>query len=151
MEIIRTNSSSREFVDLTFQLDSELNDRYGLKQSKYNKYNKLDPIDTVFIGYFDKIPVACGCFKEIAPQTIEIKRMYVRKDYRRKGFSIKILQYLEKLGFELGYSKAKLETGKRQPEAIALYKKCGYKIIENYGPYVDFENSVCMEKLLSGS
>jgi putative acetyltransferase len=42
-----------------------------------------------------------------------------------------------------------LETGKRQPEAIALYKKSGYKLIPNYGQYAAMDNSVCFEKEMS--
>jgi putative acetyltransferase len=40
------------------------------------------------------------------------------------------------------------ETGKRQPEAIALYEKQGYQRISNYGQYIGVENSVCFEKVL---
>ncbi|MCG8552221.1 MAG: GNAT family N-acetyltransferase [Desulfobacterales bacterium] len=92
--------------------------------------------------------VACGCFKQIAANTIEIKRMYVNPHHRRNGFSQKVLNGLERWASQLGYSKALLETGKGQPEAIALYKKCGYQTIENYGPYKGLSNSICMEKLI---
>ncbi len=126
MKIIKTNNADKNFIELTSQLDAELNARYGSKQSEYDKHNKIDPINTAIIGYLGETPIACGCFKNIDNQTIEIKRMYVLKNYRRKGFSIKILQSLEKWGAELGYSKAVLETGKGQPEAIALYNKLGY-------------------------
>ena len=148
MKIIKTNNLNIDFIDLTKQLDAELNKRYGVKQSAYDKHNVIDPIDTVLIGYFKKTPVACGCFKIFNTTTIEIKRMFVQTSHRRKGFSIKILQSLEEWGSDLGYSKAILETGKGQPEAIALYQKNGYQIIENYGPYQGFKNSVCMEKFI---
>ena len=49
----------------------------------------------------------------------------------------------------MGYAKALLETGKGQPEAIGLYRKFGYQIIANYGPYRGMENSLCMQKHLS--
>jgi hypothetical protein len=39
-----------------------------------------------------------------------------------------------------------LETGKKQPEAIRLYEKNGYKLIPNYGQYAKIDNSVCFEK-----
>jgi GNAT superfamily N-acetyltransferase len=55
---------------------------------------------------------------------------------------------LEKWVKELSYSKCILETGKRQPEAIALYQKNGYHIIPNYGQYIGMENSVCFKKEL---
>ena len=148
MKIIKTNNLNNDFIDLTKQLDAELNERYGVKQSVYDNHNLIDPIDTAIIGYFKKTPVACGCFKITNNTTIEIKRMFVQIKHRRKGFSTKILQSLEEWGSELGYSKAILETGREQPEAIALYQKFGYQIIENYGPYQGLENSVCMEKLL---
>ena len=43
---------------------------------------------------------------------------------------------------------SRLETGKRQPEAIALYKKKGYSSIHNYGQYAEVPNSLCFEKKL---
>ncbi|MGB5499367.1 MAG: GNAT family N-acetyltransferase, partial [Maribacter sp.] len=49
---------------------------------------------------------------------------------------------------ELSYEKCVLETGKRQPEAIQLYTKSGYKIIPNYGQYKGIANSICFEKIL---
>jgi len=39
-----------------------------------------------------------------------------------------------------------LETGLRQPEAIALYNKSGYSVIPNYGQYAGKYNSLCFEK-----
>jgi hypothetical protein len=44
-----------------------------------------------------------------------------------------------------------LETGIKQPEAIALYQKSGYTIIPNYGQYTDVATSVCMKKLIGKS
>jgi len=55
---------------------------------------------------------------------------------------------LEHWAVELGYKKCVLETGKRQPDAIALYTKQGYESIPNYGQYMGMENSVCFEKEL---
>ena len=149
MKIIRTSNIHKDFIELTAHLDSELNARYGQQQSIYDVHNKIDPIDTAIVGYIDDFPVACGCFKRSDNDTIEIKRMYVRKVYRRKGFSTIILQSLENWGGELGFIKALLETGKGQPEAIAFYQKEGYHVIENYGPYKSMENSICMEKFLN--
>ena len=146
MEIAQTNNSNKDFLELTSQLDAELNERYGLKQTEYDMHNQIVSIDTVIIGYLDGTPVACGCFKAFEEQTIEIKRMFVQKKHRRKGYSLKILKSLERWASKLGNTKAILETGKGQPEALTLYAKCGYQTIENYGPYKGLENSVCMAK-----
>ena len=75
--------------------------------------------------------------------------MYVKPDYRGKGVAAQILKELEKWAAEINYSLCILETGKKQPDAIALYKKSGYTQIPNFGKYVHVENSVCMKKSLT--
>jgi putative acetyltransferase len=146
MKIVRTNSSNQDFRNICNQLDKDLNERYGLAQAIYDKQNIIEENKTVIVGYVKEIPVAIGCFKQIDKDMIEVKRMYVSPLHRKKGFALKILSELEKWAKELGYSMAILETGKGQPEAMSLYKKANYKITDNYGPYVDIENSVCMKK-----
>jgi putative acetyltransferase len=148
INIKRVDNNHPDFVSLTNRLDAELTKRYGTKQSAYDKHNIIDHINTSVVGYIGERPVACGCFKVFDNETVEIKRIYVVDDCRRNGLSVIILQALEKWGLELEYTNAILETGKGQPEAIGLYKKCGYQVTENYGPYKDFENSVCMKKVL---
>jgi hypothetical protein len=59
-----------------------------------------------------------------------------------------ILQELEQWAVELSFENCILETGTRQIEALKLYPKNGYSVIENYGQYAGIENSVCFEKPL---
>ena len=98
------------------------------------------------MAYENEKPIGCGAIKEYGGYVMEIKRMYVSPSSRNKGIASKILLELEKLTSELFYNKCILETGKRQPDAIGLYKKNGYKLIPNYGQYAGVENSVCFEK-----
>ncbi len=83
---------------------------------------------------------------ELDADTMEVKRMYVTVNYRGQGIASVVLKELEEWAAELNYDKCVLETGNKQPEAIALYKKNGYKIIPNYGQYKNVENSICFEK-----
>ena len=149
MIIKRTSNAHRDFLTLTRELDVELKGIYGSLQAVYDKHNVIDPIDTAIVGYRGDEAIACGCFKKVDTEHVEIKRLYVKPNYRRQGFSSKVLQALESWATELGYAVALLETGKKQPEAIELYRKFGYRIIANYGPYRGMENSLCMQKLLS--
>lgn len=100
------------------------------------------------MAYHDDKSVGCGAIKEHVPGTMEVKRMYVIPEGRGKGIATGILSELENWAIELEYSKCILETGKRQPEAIGLYRKNGYRPIPNYGQYVNVDNSVCFEKML---
>jgi GNAT superfamily N-acetyltransferase len=77
--------------------------------------------------------------------------MYTLPGNRGKGIATKILTELEHWAAELSYQKCILETGKRQPDAIWLYQKNGYKVIPSYGKYLAMENSVCFEKELDKS
>ena len=72
--------------------------------------------------------------------------MYTLPKQRNKGYATLVLNELEKWTSELAYGKCILETGKKQPEAISLYKKNGYRQITNYGQYANIENSVCFQK-----
>jgi GNAT superfamily N-acetyltransferase len=144
----RTNSENRDFQTLVGELDEDLKIRDGDEHAFYDQFNKIDKIKHSIVAYENGIPVGCGAIKEYSPDTMEVKRMYVVPDKRGQGIALIILKQLELWSLELNYLKCILETGKNQPEAIALYKKSGYKIIANYGQYLNVENSVCFEKIL---
>ncbi|HZH95034.1 MAG TPA: GNAT family N-acetyltransferase [Flavisolibacter sp.] len=120
--------------------------RDGNEHSFYDQFNKIDTIRHVVVAYENDKPVSCGAMKEVNPATMEIKRMYTIPESRGKGLATKVLTQLETWATELSYEKCLLETGKRQPEAIELYRKNGYIIIPNYGQYAGVENSLCFEK-----
>jgi len=146
LTIIRTNSNDQDFINFVKQLDAYLAVKDGRDHAFYDQYNKLDKIKHVVVAYDNNQPVGCGAIKEYDSNTMEVKRMFTLPECRGKGIATKLLNELEKWTIELGYEKCILETGKRQPEAIALYKKNGYKSIPNYGQYTGMDNSVCFEK-----
>ena len=74
--------------------------------------------------------------------------MFVKAEHRRAGISRRILGELEKWAFELGYSRALIETESAQVEAIKLHSSSGYSRMAGYGPYIGFPDSVCFEKSL---
>jgi GNAT superfamily N-acetyltransferase len=133
-------------MELVKLLDADLARRDGEDHSFYAQFNKIDKIKYVVLAYENDKPLGCGAIKERGSDTVEIKRMYVTPVSRKKGIATAILSELEKWARELTYAKCILETGKKQPEAIELYKKNGYRVIPNYGQYAEAENSVCFEK-----
>lgn len=149
LRLTRITSENPDFRTLVQLLDQDLAARDGAEHGFYAQYNGIALIRHAVVAYRDEAPVGCGAFKEFEPGTVEIKRMYVRPDYRQQGVARAVLGELETWAAELVYATAVLETGKRQPEAIALYKRCGYDLTPNYGQYVGVENSVCMLKIIS--
>lgn len=145
----RTDSGDPDFVELVRQLDADLAQRDGEDHSFYAQFNKIDTIKHAIVAYEDDRAVGCGAIKEYAPGTVEVKRMYTLPESRGKGVASQVLSELELWAAELSYEKCILETGKKQPEAIALYKKSGYQVIPNYGQYADVADSVCFEKKIA--
>ena len=94
--------------------------------------------------------IGCGAFRPFDRETVEIKRLFVKPAWRGRGVARRILDALEREARSRGYRAAVLETGTRQPEAIALYITCGYEPIERYGTYAQYARSVCFRKRLSG-
>lgn len=148
LAIIRTNSDDTDFRELVELLDKDLAVRDGDEHAFYSQYNKVDAIKEVVVAYQDEIPVACGAIKAFSESAAEVKRMFVHPNFRKQGIAAKILTELELWAAELGFEEWVLETGKKQPEAIALYQKVGYQVTPNYGQYIGVANSVCMAKSL---
>ncbi|QCX39824.1 GNAT family N-acetyltransferase [Aureibaculum algae] len=148
VKLIRTNSANKDFIELVKLLDADLAIRDGEDHDFYNQFNKLDSINHVVVLYENEIPIGCGAVKEFESSTMEVKRMFTLHEARGKGVASKVLNELEKWTAELFYTRLVLETGLQQPEAIALYEKCGYNKITNYGQYAGVENSVCFEKVI---
>jgi len=147
-QTLRTNSYHPDFVALVKILDAYLAELDGEEHTFYSAFNSITSIQHCIVLYQNEAAIGCGAFKYVDDSTVEIKRMYVSPLHRGKGSASRILISLEQWAVELGFAYSILETGKRMPEAIALYKKNGYELIENYGQYIGIENSVCFRKTL---
>jgi len=148
LKLVRTSSDNTDFIELVKALDADLAIRDGEEHAFYHQFNKIDSLKNVIVAYDDDLPVGCGAIKPFTPECMEVKRMFVPLLHRGKGIASAVLQELEQWAKESGYSSCILETGKKQPEAIALYSKNGYQVIPNYGQYKGVDNSVCFEKKL---
>jgi GNAT superfamily N-acetyltransferase len=146
IKITKTTSENPDFITLIAALDKSLWERYPELKTNYWGNNILELNPHVVVIYAENKAVACGCFKKYDKNTIEIKRMFVSDEARGKGFAQNILRELELWARKSGYSFSVLETLYKQREAIALYQKMGYSIVENYEPYVGLDNSICMRK-----
>jgi len=149
LKIKRTNSADPDFQKLVAHLDHELWNELQEDQTTYDQYNKVPDLQTVLVLYINDQPAASGCFKKYDDDTVEIKRMFVEKEFRGKGLSHIVLKELEGWAVELGFKYAILETSIHFKVAQTLYKNAGYEVIDNYDQYAGLEESVCMKKKLN--
>lgn len=105
------------------------------------------PRGTFLVAYLDGRPAACGGIRAHGPDA-ELKRLYVIPEARRRGLATAVLTELERRARAAGYARLILETGTRQPEAIALYRALGYTEIAPFGVYACSPNAVHLGKVL---
>jgi GNAT superfamily N-acetyltransferase len=113
------------------------------------------PFGTFLVGYVGEEPVTMGAWRrrtdlEAFGTTVvaEIKRMYVVPEARGAGHARVVLAELERTAAEAGIEALVLETGLRQPEAIALYTSSGYTPIPSFGHYRESPLNRCFGKRL---
>jgi putative acetyltransferase len=103
---------------------------------------------TFCVAYANGTPAGCGAYRPLEPGIAELKRFFVEKSFRGKGIASLILNFVEDKAGAAGFGVLRLETGPKQPDAIGLYSKFGYRQIPLYGEYNDCQFSYCMEKKL---
>jgi GNAT superfamily N-acetyltransferase len=90
------------------------------------------PGGAYLVGWRGGAPIAGGGLRRLDEHTSEIKRMYVAPEARSQGVARRLLGALEAAARARGYARIRLDTGNRQPHALALYRSAGYVEIENY-------------------
>jgi putative acetyltransferase len=137
-------------LELIGELDKELLRRYPASSIHTLDLDKITNESGIFmVGYISEIAVGCCSVCGMEPGVGEVKRVFIKPQYRRKGIAERMMEHLEEHAAECGFEFLRVETGKKQPESIAMYQKLGYYDIEKYGEYINDPNSVCMEKRLA--
>jgi GNAT superfamily N-acetyltransferase len=135
--------------DLVAALLADLDERYGPGDfAPVPPERFAAPHGAFVVAYLDGDAVGCGGLFRVDGATAELKRMFVAPAARGRGVARAVLGALEERAAGLGYERLRLETGNRQPEAIALYRSAGYTDIDPYPPYAAGEVSVCFAKPL---
>lgn len=146
IEVVKTTSDNPDFISLIKIFDAFLWERYPELKKDYWGNNLIEFNDNVVLIYVDGKAVASGCFKKYNKNTVELKRMFVSPEARGLGLAQLVIKELEKEAKNQDFQIMILETLYKQIEAISLYQKMGFEIVDNYEPYVGLKNSVCMRK-----
>lgn len=143
-------------VKLNDLVQLEYVERYGDGDLTPMAASQFDPPNGLYLlGYVEGEAVATGGWRAqdrspegYADGDAELKRMYVVDHARGRGLARRILAELETSAAAAGRVRMVLETGSKQPEAIALYRSCGYTPVPKFGLYRDEPLSVCLGKPL---
>jgi len=107
------------------------------------------PLSRFLVAVLSGEAVGCGAIRPLADGVAEIKRMFVIPRARRQGIGRQLIDELVQQARELKYHTVRLETGVRQPEAIALYEGAGFTRIPCWGEFANDPVSICFEKQIA--
>ena len=148
MKIIRTDYLNPAFQELVAELNTDLANRDG-KDHPLSQFNEITHLKHVVVVYLKNKAVGCGAIAKYDLSATEIKRMYVTPSHRGQQLGKYILSELENWTKELGLNKCILFMGVNQPEAMKLYTRNHFSVIENYGKLKDIPDSICLAKTLT--
>jgi GNAT superfamily N-acetyltransferase len=158
VEIRRARYDDPDAVQLNDLVQLEYAQRYGDGDLTHMDAAHFDPPQGLYLLVYDGdgTPVASGGWRaqDASPEGFsdgdaEIKRMFVVPEARGRGLARRTLAELESSAAAAGRTRMVLETGLKQPEAIALYESCGYEPVPKFGYYRHDELSVCLGKDLA--
>ncbi len=139
-----------EAMTLIAELDAYLIPLYPpASHHGYSVETLLREAVAFFVIRVDQTPAGCGGIQWCDGTYGEIKRMYVRPQFRGLGLGKQLLNYLADYARQHGVTVLRLETGISQPEAIGLYERCGFQRIPPFGAYQEDPLSLFYEKHLT--
>ena len=148
MKIEVTSYDHPDAVALIAEVQQEYVVRYGEVDGTPVDAGEFAPPRGLFlVAYVDGTPAACGGWRAHGTD-VELKRMYVAPAFRGRGLARAVLAALERTAVEAGHRRVILETGQRQPEAIALYESSGYEPVPRFGYYAEAPEAVHLGKVV---
>jgi putative acetyltransferase len=148
--IMAERPDTADAILLITELEAHLEPLYPRVSRHGLSVNQLLAQDVAFfLIRWNGTPASCGGIKLVGTDYAEIKRMYVRPQFRGLGLGKMMLNHLSDYARARGIDLLRLETGVHQREAIGLYEQMGFRRIPPFGDYTDDPLSLCYEKHLT--
>ncbi|HEY3146234.1 MAG TPA: GNAT family N-acetyltransferase [Dongiaceae bacterium] len=150
LKVSRETPRQHDVVTLIRQSDALMQSLYPAESNHLVDIDSLaEPRVHFFVARENGRALGCGSFVLGADGRAEMKRVFVDPTARGKGVARAIMDVLEREAASHGVTLMQLETGIKQPEAIALYRKFGYVERGPFGTYKPDPLSLFMEKQLA--
>ena len=113
-----------------FGINLDVNTFFEQYMIQINEF--LPPSGRLLLGEYEAKVAGCACLRKIGEDVGEIKRMYVKPEFRRKGIGGSLLEAIINEAIYIGYSRIRLDSAPFAKEAQTLYHTFGFQDIEPY-------------------
>lgn len=127
--------------DVILEYGNFMYEELGLTAGKASFYSEMSqfpgtkydaPEGTFFLALWKGEPAGCIGLRRFDEGSCEMKRMFVKPQYRGLGIAMELCNAFFRSVREFGYRKVLLDTNREMPEAIAIYRKLGFVAIPPY-------------------
>ena len=146
IEFLWTDGSNKDFLMFYRKTEDYYSKIVGGAGNRagFIPYNLSESISDVLIAYSDGTAVGCAGLKRYSDADVEIKRVWVEPDCRGKKIATQLMEHIEEKARLKGFKRAILQTRPIMTDAVGLYEKRGYVLVDNYPPYDKLEGAICM-------
>lgn len=150
IDYIWTDGNNEDFQKFYLKTEEFYSSIVGGRKNReaFIPYNISESITDVLIASVEGAAVGCAGLKAYSDSDVEIKRVWVDPEFRGNHISTAMMDALEAKAVELGFRRAILQTRPQMEEAVHLYTKRGYVLIDNYPPYDKLDGAICFAKEL---
>ena len=142
MKIIQTELTSPELLKLFDEHDAYMMDFLGEDRKYYTPYSENERIGRAWIVYADGCPAGCTAYREKDEGTGELKRVFLRAEYRGRGISKALVETVESYAREQGCRTLFLDTNSELEPAVSLYRRMGFQVVFQQGRYIQMEKGI---------
>lgn len=142
MKIISFNVNDESVLKLFSEHDDFMIDFLGDDKCYYTRYSENENIRKVWVAYVDNLPAGCIAYREKDTGIGEVKRLFIRKEYRGKRISEDLLRTVEGYAKEQGCHTLFLDTRITLEPAVSIYRAFGFNIVFQQGMYIQMEKKL---------
>lgn len=142
MKMISMKVTDTDVLELFSEHDDYMIEFLGDDKWCYTRYSENENIENVWIVYNDSLPIGCIAYRKKADGMGEVKRMFIRSDYRGKGIAKELLKTVECHAKKQGCHTLFLDTRITLEPAVSIYRSFGFNIIFQQGLYIQMEKKI---------
>lgn len=142
MEIIPAGLESPELLKLFSEHDEYMMEFLGEHRMYYTPYSEAEHIGRAWIAYVDGDPAGCAAYRERTEGVGELKRVFIRSQYRGRGISKALVRTVEDYARGRGDYTMALDTNSALEPAVTLYRRAGYRVVFREGKYIKMEKEL---------